>query len=133
MKTLSKRAKILSAIGAGVIVVVALVLVVFQPSLDTLFGTSVTVQMVSITPVNPTINYPGLQVQMTSNYSNCTWSVSDSKVLVIRSTSGYNATIEGAGPGKADVIAKCTTRVGNGTTTLIGKTNVTVGSYPFGM
>jgi hypothetical protein len=133
MKALSKRTKILAAIIGGVIVVVAIVLVLFQPSLDALLGTAVSVKTVSITPANPTITYPGLQVQLTSNYNNCTWSVSDAKVLVIRSTSGYNATIEGAGPGKADVIATCTTRIGNGTTTLSGKTNVTVGSYPFGM
>jgi hypothetical protein len=130
MKNLSKRTKTLLAIIGAVIVIVVIALVIIQPSVDDLFGTGIAT--VSITPANPTITYPGMQVQLTANYSSCTWSISDSKVLVIRSSTGHTATVEGAGPGKATVNVQCEVKVTGGTRTLPGITTVTVGSYPFG-
>jgi hypothetical protein len=131
MKNLNKSSKTILAVVAAVVVIGVLVLVVFQPPVNELFGTGVTVTAVKITPADPTINYPGLQVNLTANYSTCTWSVSDA-TLVIRSSSGSSALIEGGKAGKATVTASCLARVGNGQTKVMGTTSVKVGSYPFG-
>ncbi len=132
MKALGKRTKILLAITAAVVVIVVLTLAIFQPPLDQLFGTAVQVTMARITPADPTITYPGMQTQLTVNYTNCTWSSSDSSVVTLSPTTGKSTTANGAGPGQATVTVRCVVRVGKGTTTLVDTTTVKVGRYPFG-
>lgn len=105
MKNLSQRNKVILALAAILIVVLAGVIVLQNPPANELLGATALV----ITPSNPTIvvgNSIGLSVNATYN---CAWSSSDtSKVSLVNYTGETKSvTVQGLAAGSATITAKC--------------------------
>ncbi len=105
MKSLSKRNKIVLGI-VGIVVVVAVIgLVITQPPVSALFGTTV----LAITPSNPSISIPA-SVELGTNMGvNCTWSTSDPRIVLPQMgwSTGTRQRITAATAGQTTITAAC--------------------------
>lgn len=115
MKTLSKRTKTILAIVAGVIVLAAIVLIVFQPPMDTLFGATV----LQITPHQSVFTEKQTVALQMANGVGCTWSKSNNNIEFVNNVNtGNPVSMCGLLAGTTNVIANCVGRTGIGSVTI---------------
>jgi hypothetical protein len=119
MKNLNKRTKILMAIAGGVVVVGVLVIAIFQPPLNELFGTS----QVQLIPYTSTISIGQTIALQMPGGANCNWSNGDQRISFVNNVkTGTSVTVKGASSGQAQVIATCGSIVGVGLVNVLAPT-----------
>ncbi len=111
MKMLSSRTRVLLAIIAGVIVIAALVIIIFQPPEGALFGTTT----VQINPYYPTIVEKQTVTLRMTNGVNCKWTKTNNNIQFVNNVNtGSSVTVQGVLAGTTNVLATCTGQIGAG-------------------